>query len=269
MRKTILYLFCFLAIQFVVSWVVWIIWMMADGKTLSEAIKPFVDGNFSPDALMMIVASGAFSFVTILVFTLTKWAPVSRNYLLTRPWGVFFWCVILSLGTIIPSVWLQEKMPELPNWMQSTFDGLMSHPVGYLFVGIFAPLAEEIVFRGAILRVLLNRIQYHWIAIAVSALLFALAHGNPAQMPHAFLIGLLLGWLFYRTGSILPGVVLHWTNNTVAYVLYNLYPMASDMKLVDVFKGSELHVYLALLFSLFLLGPALFQLHLRMKPADK
>ena len=107
------------------------------------------------------------------------------------------------------------------------------------------------------------------VAIAISALLFALAHGNPAQMPHAFLIGLLLGWIFYRTGSILPCVALHWTNNTVAYVLYNLYPAASSMKLVDIFKGSELHVYLALLFSLFLLGPALFQLHLRMKPADK
>lgn len=81
MRKSILYLFCFLAIQLVVSWIVWIIWMMADGMTFSEATKPFVDGNFSPDALMIIVASGAFSFVTILVFTLTKWAPVSRNYL--------------------------------------------------------------------------------------------------------------------------------------------------------------------------------------------
>lgn len=268
MRKTILYLFCFLAIQLLISWLVWIIWLLAEGMPLATVLTMLSKG-FSPDAMMMIVASGAFSMVTVLVFAATKWAPLSRNYLKTYPWGVFFWCIILSLGTIIPSIWLQEQMPELPNWMQGTLDGLMAHPVGYLFIGIFAPLAEEVVFRGAILRVLLKRFNFHWVAIAISALLFALAHLNPAQMPHAFLIGLILGWLYYRTGSILPGVVLHWTNNTVAYVLYNLYPAASYMKLVDVFKGSELHVWLALLFSLFLFGPALLQLHLRMKPADK
>lgn len=87
-------------------------------------------------------------------------------------------------------------------------------------------------------------------------------------MPHAFLIGLLLGWMYYRTGSILPGVAFHWVNNTVAYVLYNLYPnSASDMKLIDLF-GTQRTVAAALLFSLFILLPALYQLHLRMRKAE-
>lgn len=62
-------------------------------------------------------------------------------------------------------------------------------------------------FRGAILRKLLTMFpkRQHWIAIAVSAVLFALAHFNVVQSLHAFLIGLLLGWLYYRTDSILPG----------------------------------------------------------------
>ena len=267
MRKSIVYLFCFLLIQFVVSWLVWIIWMITEGQTFSEIWTLFANGRLAPSALMIIVASGAFSFATVLIFALMKWAPLSSRYLKTYPWAVFFWCVILSLGTIIPSIWLQEQMPELPNWLQTTFDGLMSAPIGYLFVGIFAPLAEEVVFRGAILRSLLENFRRPWIAIVISALLFGLAHGNPAQMPHAFLIGLLLGWTYYRTGSILPGVVLHWTNNTVAYVLYNLYPVVGQMKLVDIFKGSELHVYLSLAFSMFLLLPAIVQLHLLMKKA--
>jgi membrane protease YdiL (CAAX protease family) len=72
--------------------------------------------------------------------------------------------------------------------------------------------------------------------------------------------------MYYRTGSILPGVAYHWANNSVAYVIYALYP-DPDMKLIDVFKGSQLHVYMALGFSLLILLPALYQLHLWMRPA--
>jgi membrane protease YdiL (CAAX protease family) len=126
-----------------------------------------------------------------------------------------------------------------------------------------APLAEELVFRGAVLRALLRWNSRHWVGISISALLFALIHMNPAQMPHAFLIGLLLGWMYYRTDSIVPGVVYHWVNNTVAYVLFNLYP-DPDLTLMDLF-GSQQRVLMALGFSLCIFLPALFQLNLRLK----
>jgi membrane protease YdiL (CAAX protease family) len=136
---------------------------------------------------------------------------------------------------------------------------------GYFAVGLLAPISEELVFRGAILRALLRWTSRHWVAIAISAVLFALIHANPAQMPHAFLIGLLLGWLYYRTDSIVPGIVYHWVNNSVAYVIYNLYPDPS-LKLIDLF-GSQRTVAAAVLFSLFILLPALYQLYLRLKKA--
>jgi hypothetical protein len=85
---------------------------------------------------------------------------------------------------------------------------------------------------------------------------------NPAQMPHAFLIGLLLGWLYYRTDSIVPGVVYHWVNNTVAYVMYNLYPNP-DLTLVELF-GTEQKVLMALGCSLLIFLPSLFQLNQRL-----
>ena len=84
-------------------------------------------------------------------------------------------------------------------------------------------------------------------------------------MPHAFLIGLLLGWFYYRTGSVVPGVAFHWVNNSIAYVGYNMYP-DSSLKLVDLF-GSQRTVIAAVLFSLFILLPSLYQLHLRMRKA--
>jgi hypothetical protein len=86
-------------------------------------------------------------------------------------------------------------------------------------------------------------------------------------MPHAFLSGLLLGWMYWRTGSIIPGVVLHWVNNTVSYVLIKLYP-DPDMRLIDLF-GTNRHVGAAVIFSLFILLPAIYQLSLLMKRADQ
>ena len=124
------------------------------------------------------------------------------------------------------------------------------------------------MFRGAILRALLQGTSRHWVAIVMSALLFALIHMNPAQMPHAFCLGLLLGWMYYRTRSIIPGIMVHWVNNTVAYALYNIIPNANDMRIIDLYNGDYVRVALSVGFSLLILVPAIFQLHQRMKKAD-
>ena len=170
--------------------------------------------------------------------------------------------VVAALGALVPSVWLQEHMPELPNLVEGEFDMIMKDRMGYFVVGLLAPLAEEMVFRGAILRSLLRWKSNPWIGIVISAILFAVIHMNPAQMPHAFLIGLLLGWMYWRTDSIVPGVVYHWVNNTVAYILYNIYPNP-DLTLVELF-GSEQKVLMALGFSLLIFLPSLYQLNQRL-----
>ena len=145
----------------------------------------------------------------------------------------------------------------------------MGTPWGYLIIGLLAPLSEEIVMRGAILRELLRSSRLTpWGSITLSAVFFALIHMNPVQMPHAFLIGLLLGWMYWRTGSILPGVAYHWANNSVAFVLHAIYPNP-DIKLIDVFQGSQLHVYMAVFFSMLILLPALYQLHVWMRRAEE
>ena len=140
---------------------------------------------------------------------------------------------------------------------------ILRNRYGYFVIGLMAPLAEDLVFRGAILRSLLNWNSRPWVAILISAVLFSAAHMNPAQMPHTLLIGLLLGWMYYRTDSIVPGVVFHWVNNTVAYVVYNLYPNP-DMTTTDLF-GDGRPVLMAVGFSLCILIPSLLQLKLRMQ----
>ena len=259
MKKAIIYLIEFIAIQLIVGFIVTMVWQL-------------VTKSKDTTTAMIITTTVATGVVTILVFLLTRWAEVSPNWIRTRPWLVLAWSVIAAMGALIPSIWLQEQMPELPNWLDNEFDMILSNRWGYLAIGLLAPLSEEIVLRGAVLRSLLSKPllagrSEHinaWTAIAISAVFFALIHFNPAQMPHAFVIGLLLGWMYWRTGSILPGVAYHWANNSIAYILYNIYPNP-DIKLIDIFKGSEQHVLMAVGFSLLILIPAIYQLHLWMR----
>ena len=255
MKKAICYLLIFLGIQLV-------------GGAIINTLWAVITNTSDYTAALIITLTTVVSIITILVFLLTRWTVVSPNWLRTRPWNALVWSVIAALGALIPSMWIQEMIPELPNLVEDEFDMILANRWGYLAVGLLAPLSEEIVMRGAILKELLKSPKLSpWGAIAISALFFALIHMNPAQMPHAFLIGLLLGWMYWRTGSILPGVAYHWANNSAAYVLYNIYP-DSDIKLVDIFKGSELHVWMAVGFSLLILLPAIYQLHLWMKRAE-
>lgn len=250
MKNALIYTVVFAAIQAVVSMLVQGVWVLVMGK---EAAM---------NATGMIITMAVFSVLTMVVFLWAKWSVVSRHWVRTRPWFVLFWCVMAALGALVPSAWLQEQMPMLPNIVEAEFEMIMQNRWGYLVVGLLAPLVEEMVFRGAILRSLLRWKENPWVGIVISALLFALIHMNPAQMPHAFLIGLLLGWMYYRTDSIVPGVVYHWVNNTVAYILYNIYP-TPDLTLVELF-GSEQKVLMALGCSLLIFLPSLFQLNQRL-----
>ena len=251
MKNALIYTVVFAAIQIVVTGIMQGVWMIIYGPETEL------------DATGLIITMTVFSILTMAIFLATKWSVVSRHWLQTRPWVALFWCVLAALGALIPSAWLQEVMPELPNVAEDTFDMILKDRWGYLVIGLLAPLAEELVFRGAILRALLRWKSNPWIGIVISALLFALIHMNPAQMPHAFLIGILLGWMYYRTDSIIPGVIYHWINNTVAYVMYNLYPNP-DMTLLELF-GNQRTVLMALGFSLCIFLPALFQLNQRLR----
>ncbi len=254
MKKALSYLLIFIGLQLVGGGIITTLWTL-------------ITGNSDKTSAMLITTTGVVGVITIVIFLWARYAELSPKWLRTRPWMVLAWSVVAAMGALVPSIWIQEQMPELPNFAEQEFDTILGTPWGYLVIGLLAPLGEEIVMRGAILKELLKSEKLGvWTAITISALMFALIHMNPAQMPHAFLIGLLLGWMYWRTGSILPGVAYHWANNSIAFVMFAFYP-DPDMKLIDLFRGSELHVYMALGFSLLILLPALFQLNLWMRRA--
>ena len=74
-------------------------------------------------------------------------------------------------------------------------------------VAILTPFAEELLFRGFILGMLMKRYE-GTTAIVISSLIFAIAH-EPIAMGLAFGGGLLYGWVRVRTGSVIPGMMAH------------------------------------------------------------
>lgn len=252
MKKALLYFFMYLFVAYFVSVGTLLAW-----KTVTGADRTIY---------ISITASTLYSVMLLVLFLWRRWTEVSPAWLRTRQWAVLFWAAVASVGTIVPSLALSELLPEPDSSFIETFKALVESRFGYLALCIFAPFVEEVVFRGAVLRALLHAMSKPWAAVMVSAVLFAVAHGNIIQAPHAFLIGLLLGWMYLRTGSILPGVMLHWANNTICYASAIFFPQYETMTVSQVFGGGS-RVALALFCSLCVLVPALFQLNRTMKRA--
>lgn len=265
------FIIIFFLIQWVVSVSVGVTCMWVNKMEWSDIYNRFLHGNFPMSSEMLVMSSVMSSVLTLCLFTWRRWAPVSRTWLAERPWAVIAWIIVLAFSSILPSQWLLEQMEvNVPQQVVEVFEQILREPAGYLAIGILAPIAEELVFRGAILRTLLALFskRMYWIAIIISAVIFGAMHGNLPQFVHAAVIGLLLGWMYYRTDSIIPGIVFHWVNNTVAYLMFHLMPQMNDGRLIDLFHGSQRMMWLGLLFSLCMFLPSLFQLFIRLRKAS-
>lgn len=122
---------------------------------------------------------------------------------------VFALCSVLFLLDVD----LSYQGEELEH-RQQFFSGI----AGALNACIFGPTIEEICFRGIVLSGLLKTRCRPWLAILISTLLFALLHGLGANFVTAILFGILIGWLYWRTGSIIPGIIIHITNNSLTAI---------------------------------------------------
>lgn len=248
----------FLLIQMVV---------MGGGVKLYDMIKGAENTNLLTNGNLMVGLTLLNSVVVGAVFMALRWSPFSRSYMQKRPWAVLIWTALLALGSIpLSDAFSSLTNVKMPADALQLLTTLVTHPWGWITVGVLVPIAEEMVFRGAILRTLLNLCghRWHWGAIVLSALLFGLAHGNMAQLLNATLLGCLLGWLYYRSGSIAPGIVFHMVNNSVAVLLVRLMPGSADMQLVDLFAGDTPRLILFMLCALCVFVPSLWQLRQRL-----
>ncbi len=99
----------------------------------------------------------------------------------------------------------------------------LDSPVWFFTVAVvFAPLVEEMFFRGFLFQGLRSR--YGWInAMLVSSAIFALGHLDLASLIPTFILGNVLAYVYHRSNSVWPGILLHFLNNAfsscVAYLV--------------------------------------------------
>ena len=130
-------------------------------------------------------------------------------------WWVYAVLPVLVLA--LAMVLSLQQLLHLPDWNGKTFEKATQTPLFATVIIVLAgPIFEELLFRGVILQGLL-RSHRPWVAIAQSAVLFGIMHLNPTQSINAVFIGLVFGWLYYRTRSLWLCMASHCLFNSLAF----------------------------------------------------
>lgn len=124
--------------------------------------------------------------------------------------------------------------------------------IGWLFINLFVlallpAICEELIYRGIILNGLRN--FGNVIAIFASSAIFAIAHGSAMQTIYQFILGVVLGYILVKTGSIIASMIFHFLNNAmVILVNYIIYVTNSEtlMSLLNTESWSVFDVFFAI-----------------------
>ena len=178
--------------------------------------------HFAPYGMaLMILVTVVMTFASMFVFDL----PNYWNMQLTNKSSILseFYDMLMEV---------LKQMTGGPFWSS------------FLVVAIFAPIFEEWLCRGMVLRGLLTKMKPAW-AIVVSALFFAVIHMNPWQALNAFLIGLVMGYVYYKTGSLILTMIIHFVNNGTAVVLSNIESLKDYDYWIDILGKQNYYLVFA------------------------
>ena len=121
----------------------------------------------------------------------------------------------------------------LENVLENQFEGLTHTFLGAFTISLLAPILEEVMFRGAIQGYLTRKLGNPWLAMAIAALVFGVYHMNPVQVVYASMFGFILGWMYYRTGSLMSVIVGHVLNNSIATLTMLMFGTATESEMME------------------------------------
>ena len=212
--------FVFQSVLTVIPLVAYYIKDYATGAVSMEELTSMTSvsaGGAMPPAAVTALAWGLFlSTIAMLLFLhFTRFYRFERSMFSVprRP-------LVLSVLLVFASMFSLNVLVQcfsLDNLLEVQFDQLSHTFIGAIAISVFGPLLEEALFRGAIQGYMMRHFK-PWTAIVCSALIFGLAHMNPVQIVYATLLGVVFGWIYYRTGSLLPVILGHVLNNSVAII---------------------------------------------------
>lgn len=215
-----------------VSGVVVLLVMFLVGSLLASAVILLVSKFFSVTAAQQygIMLSYPVMFIPAMLYAAAMshrnagFEPAvavdSSHWGRYKGWQWAFIVTVTTLALAFVSDGITALLPPMSEKMENMMKMLLEGPfwATFISVSVFAPFFEEWLCRGMILRGLLQK--YNPVtAICVSALCFALIHGNIWQGLVAFISGCVFGYVYYRTGSLKLTMLMHFVNNTFSLVL--------------------------------------------------
>ena len=177
----------------------------------------YIKTGYELNMILNIFISEAMLIVPTFFMLVSSKEKVTEVLLVKKiKWSTVFGVVAFTMAAS-PLVTLVNLVSQLfvDNTVSANSTQFLSlHPLLLIFfVGILAPICEEVVFRGAIFGGLKKEGNI-FKAIMASGLLFGLLHMNINQASYAFVIGVLLGFLVEATGSIFSSILFHMLVNS-------------------------------------------------------
>ena len=178
--------------------------------------------------IVSTVLSCIYQFGTLLIITvfINKRFNTSNeviNKFKIRKIDYLFAPLLVISYIFITYGWFDYILFSIPtgDMFESAMEYFESLPIVILLIEtcIIAPIFEEVLYRGILLKGLINKYNSKR-AIVYSSLIFGIAHLNIPQGINAFLLGLILGTVFYYTRSIYLCMIMHFVNNLLVNFVY-------------------------------------------------
>ena len=197
--------------------------------SISTALFPETDSRLLT-ILSIFIGQGIIVLPVFTIVYLKNKSFAQAFRLKPIPVSSIFPIVILSLGTIILSDEIDRLIGMVlprPDYIEKLaelyqFDSLLYALLLIIATVVIAPFSEEVLFRGFLQKFL----ELHWKnvtkAVLVTSLFFAAVHMNPGWIIQIYLLGIILGYLSWKTRSIFPGLILHSLNNGLALIMENI-----------------------------------------------
>ncbi|MCK6690866.1 MAG: CPBP family intramembrane metalloprotease [Thermoanaerobaculia bacterium] len=231
-----------------------------------------MSGMLAPDAppaerWQMRLLLGISQFTT---FILAGWVTVrlfypplsaSITYLQARQWpglktllsGVLLILVSIPLVLYLYEINKALPLPESFRLMEEQtndaikgllqMDNFTEFLANLTLIALLPAIGEELVFRGVVQQQLLRRISQPWVALVLTAIIFSFIHFQFEGFLPRLLLGLLLGWLYWRTGNFWVPVAAHFANNGAQVLGQYLYHQ--ELSTVDLEQDMEVPWYAA------------------------
>ncbi len=166
----------------------------------------------------------------------------------------------VELSTVLQKYFFLPLPPSIARQVSTMAD--LHQPLWLVLLAFAAApaICEEVAFRGFILSGF-SRSKRTWLAISLTSLMFGLMHMIPQQVFNASLLGLVLGLIAVRSGSLLPCMLFHFTWNSLA-VLHGRWGQLKTAKDLNdspwhwllSFQDSQVHYRWPILIAMTLLG---------------